>query len=62
MPLYEYECTRGHRFEVLEREAKDAPKHCNHPVGDNKTCDAPVKRAMSLPASQFPGAAGWKHG
>ena len=28
MPLYEYRCSKGHRFERLERLGEDGPKRC----------------------------------
>lgn len=44
MPLYEYECEQGHRFEEIQKFADDPIEHC-------PTCDAKAKRLMS--ASNF---------
>jgi len=42
MPLYEYECAKGHRFEAIEK-VKDKPlKRCS-------LCPAPVRRTISQP-------------
>jgi len=51
MPLYEYECANGHRFENIQ-------KFSDPPVTACPTCDAPVQKLMSSPAFQFKGT-GW---
>jgi putative FmdB family regulatory protein len=51
MPLYEYECDNGHRFEVIQRFS-------DPPVATCGTCEAPVRRLLSSPAIQFKGK-GW---
>ena len=43
MPIYEYECSKGHRFEQIER--LDAPKTRRCVVVG---CDAWAKRVLSL--------------
>jgi len=51
MPLYEYECDNGHRFEVIV-------KFSDPPLESCPTCGAPVHKLMSSPAFQFKGT-GW---
>jgi putative FmdB family regulatory protein len=51
MPIYEYECPNGHRFEVIQ-------KFDEAPVEVCKECGAPVQRLISSPAIQFKGS-GW---
>src|SRR3954464_11332644 len=51
MPLYEYECEAGHRFELI-RKFSDAP------LDKCPTCGAPVHKLISSPAFQFKGT-GW---
>ena len=51
MPLYEYECANGHRFEKIQ-------KFSDPPVTACPTCGAPVQKLMSSPAFQFKGT-GW---
>ncbi|MBW2280255.1 MAG: zinc ribbon domain-containing protein [Deltaproteobacteria bacterium] len=40
MPTYEYECTQGHTFEVVQRITADPLKRC-------KVCRAKAKRLIS---------------
>ena len=42
MPLYEYECTGGHRFETMQKVKERPLTKC--PV-----CSAPAKRVLSRP-------------
>jgi putative FmdB family regulatory protein len=42
MPLYEYECTKGHRFEAIQKVSDRPLKQCS-------ICSAKTKRAMSQP-------------
>ena len=42
MPLYEYECLKGHRFEVIEKVTAKPLKSCD-------ICSAAAKRAISQP-------------
>lgn len=42
MPLYEYECTRGHRFEALQKTTEKPLRRC-------QLCTATAKRAISQP-------------
>ena len=51
MPLYEYECDAGHRFEKIQ-------KFSDPPVEKCPTCGKPVHKLMSSPAFQFKGS-GW---
>ena len=51
MPLYEYECDNGHRFEKIQ-------KFSDPPIAVCPTCGAPVRKLMSSPAIQFKGS-GW---
>ena len=51
MPLYEYECDHGHRFELIR-------KFSDPPVDVCPTCQAPARKLMSSPAIQFKGT-GW---
>jgi putative FmdB family regulatory protein len=51
MPIYEYECPNGHRFEVIQ-------KFDDVPVEVCTECGAPVQRLISSPAIQFKGS-GW---
>ncbi len=44
MPTYEYECTSGHRFEVVQRITAEPLKRC-------KVCRSKVRRLIS--ASPF---------
>jgi len=51
MPLYEYQCENGHRFEKIQ-------KFSDPPIAVCPTCGAPVRKLMSSPAIQFKGS-GW---
>jgi putative FmdB family regulatory protein len=51
MPLYEYECENGHRFELIRKFADPPLETCPQ-------CGAPVHKLMSSPAFQFKGT-GW---
>ena len=51
MPIYEYGCPNGHRFEVIQ-------KFDDAPVDVCTECGAPVQRLISSPAIQFKGS-GW---
>ena len=51
MPLYEYECEAGHRFELIR-------KFSDPPLENCPTCGAPVHKLISSPAFQFKGT-GW---
>lgn len=42
MPLYEYECAKGHRFEAVQKVTEKALEKC--PV-----CTAPARRLISQP-------------
>ena len=42
MPLYEYECTKGHRFEAIQKVAEKPLKKC-------ALCSAGAQRAISQP-------------
>ena len=51
MPLYEYQCARCGRFEVIQRFADAALTTC-------PTCGGEVQKLLSAPAIQFKGS-GW---
>jgi len=51
MPLYEYACDAGHRFELIR-------KFSDPPLENCPTCGAPVHKLISSPAFQFKGT-GW---
>jgi putative FmdB family regulatory protein len=42
MPLYEYECRNGHRFETIQKSSDQPLRRCS-------ICTVPVKRAISQP-------------
>jgi putative FmdB family regulatory protein len=49
MPIYEYRCEQGHRFEVMQRMSDD-------PVSSCETCAAPVARVFHPVAVHFKGS------
>jgi putative FmdB family regulatory protein len=49
MPLYEYECDSGHRFELIR-------KFSDPPLENCPTCGEPVHKLFSSPAIQFKGS------
>ena len=49
MPIYEYRCDQGHRFEVMQRMSDD-------PVVSCETCSAPVSRVFHPIAVHFKGS------
>ena len=51
MPLYEYQCKRDGRFEVIRKFSDPPLKKC-------PTCGGPIQRLPSAPAIQFKGT-GW---
>lgn len=51
MPIYEYGCEAGHRFEVKQK-LSDAP------VTTCRVCNRPVTKLVSAPAIMFKGS-GW---
>ena len=51
MPLYEYECAAGHRFERIQ-------KFSDPPLDKCPQCGKPVQKLQSAPAIQFKGT-GW---
>jgi len=51
MPLYEYECEAGHRFEIIQ-------KFSDPPVEKCAKCGAPVHKVQSAPAFHLKGS-GW---
>jgi putative FmdB family regulatory protein len=48
MPIYEYRCEQGHKFEVMQRMSDD-------PVVVCETCEAPVERVFHPVAVHFKG-------
>ncbi|HTV60270.1 MAG TPA: zinc ribbon domain-containing protein [Verrucomicrobiae bacterium] len=51
MPLYEYECSKGHRFEKIESYSAKTVQKC-------PKCGARAERLLAAPAIQFKGS-GW---
>jgi putative FmdB family regulatory protein len=49
MPIYEYKCPDGHRFEVFQSMADD-------PVTKCEVCGAPVQRVFSPVAVHYKGS------
>ncbi len=49
MPIYEYRCTNGHKFEAFQAMADDPLSAC-------EVCEAPVERVLSAPAIHFKGS------
>ena len=49
MPVYEYRCTKGHTFEVMQRMS-------DGPVTKCEVCDRPVARVFHPPAVHFKGS------
>jgi putative FmdB family regulatory protein len=49
MPTYEYRCTNGHTFEVIQRMSDD-------PVATCEQCGAPVERVFHPVAVHFKGS------
>jgi putative FmdB family regulatory protein len=49
MPIYEYRCTNGHTFEVIQSMSDD-------PVGTCEECGAPVERVFHPVAVHFKGS------
>jgi putative FmdB family regulatory protein len=49
MPIYEYRCSNGHTFEVIQRMADDPVESCEE-------CDAPVERVFHPVAVHFKGS------
>jgi putative FmdB family regulatory protein len=49
MPTYEYRCTNGHTFEVVQRMADDPVETCEE-------CGAPVERVFHPVAVHFKGS------
>ncbi len=49
MPIYEYRCAKGHRFEVFESMHEDSLTECVE-------CGAACERVLSAPAVHFKGS------
>jgi putative FmdB family regulatory protein len=49
MPIYDYRCTKGHRFEVLQRIADEPLMEC-------EVCRAPAVRVLHPVAIHFKGS------
>jgi putative FmdB family regulatory protein len=49
MPIYEYRCTNGHTFEVIQSMSDDPVETCEH-------CGAPVERVFHPVAVHFKGS------
>src|SRR5665213_39666 len=49
MPIYEYRCTKGHTFEVIQSMSDDSLTKC-------EVCGNPVERVLHSPAVHFKGS------
>jgi putative FmdB family regulatory protein len=49
MPIYEYRCTNGHTFEVIQSMSEDPVETC-------EVCGAPVERVFHPVAVHFKGS------
>ena len=49
MPIYEYRCTNGHTFDVMQRFSDD-------PISVCQVCEAPAKKLLRAPAIHFKGS------
>ena len=49
MPLYEYKCEQGHRFDAMQSFSDDPLTKC-------EICGAPAARVLSAPAIHFKGS------
>ncbi len=49
MPVYDYRCEKGHRFEVVQSMSDRALSRC-------KECKAPAQRVLHAPAIHFKGS------
>lgn len=49
MPIYEYKCTNGHVFDVIQKMSDDSLAECQE-------CDAPAERVLHPVAVHFKGS------
>lgn len=49
MPVYDYRCEKGHRFEVVQSMSDKPIKKCEE-------CGAPAQRVLHAPAIHFKGS------
>jgi putative FmdB family regulatory protein len=49
VPIYEYRCTNGHQFDVMQRMSDDPLTACTE-------CGAPVQKVLNAPAIHFKGS------
>ena len=49
MPIYEYRCTKGHTFDVMQSMSDD-------PLTECVVCGAPVQKVLHAPAVHFKGS------
>lgn len=49
MPVYDYRCEKGHRFEVVQSMSDKPLKKCEE-------CGAPAQRVLHAPAIHFKGS------
>ncbi len=49
MPIYEYRCTNGHQFDVMQRMSDDPLTECTE-------CGASVQKVLNAPAIHFKGS------
>jgi len=49
MPIYEYRCEKGHRFDVMQSMSDD-------PIASCEVCGVPVEKVLHAPAVHFKGS------
>lgn len=49
VPIYEYRCTNGHQFDVMQRMSDEPLTACTE-------CGAPVQKVLNAPAIHFKGS------
>jgi putative FmdB family regulatory protein len=49
MPIYDYRCSKGHTFEVMQPVSEE-------PLANCEVCGRPVKRVLHPPAVHFKGS------
>jgi len=49
MPIYDYKCDNGHRFEAMQSMSED-------PITECDVCGAPARRVLHAPAVHFKGS------
>jgi putative FmdB family regulatory protein len=49
VPIYEYRCSNGHQFDVMQRFS-------DPPISECSECGAPVQKVLTAPAIHFKGS------